>query len=199
MVDPYTIESYSYNLKPEYTKEYNLDYKIRLGDGSEFTMPITFAELETKGWFLQNSSDPDRDMASKYMTWGIIENTYGNTLNVAAYNPTNSTIKFKECTVINLTSNHFSSFDYEQKVVGAIDFLVCDSLSNASTLEDIISKLGNPYSLSCFMHYNEDGTFSHSEINVTYQQKSSAGSLITFKLSGYGNYILSLSYNIAPK
>lgn len=197
--DNTSFKIYYYQVKPENEQEYDLDYKIKLGDGSEFTMPITFSELEKKGWILQESSDPDREIESGFMTFGTVENASGKTLSVAAYNPTDKTIAFKECTVINVDSQQYSTFDSTEKLSDAIDFTVCDSLTNASTLEDIVEVLGNPYSISCTLRYDGEGKYTNSEITVTYMQKSSAYSQIEFELSGDGDYITCVSYDVKPE
>lgn len=194
-----SFKSYFYELNYENKKEFDLDYKIKLGDGSEFTMPITFSELEKKGWVLQESSAPDREMGSGLMTFGTVKNSAGKTLSVAAYNPTEKTITFKECTVINVDSQQYSTFDSTEKLSDAIDFTICGTLTNASTLEDIIERLGNPYSINCTLHYDDKGNYTYSDIEVTYMQKSSAYSQLKFQLSGDGNYITAINYDVAPK
>lgn len=194
-----SFRSYYYQLDYENKKEYDLDYKIKLGDGSEFTMPITFSELEEKGWILLESSDPEREMGANLMTFGVIENASGKRLDVAAYNPTDKTITFKECTVINVDAQQYSTFDPTEKLDDAIDFTVCGSLTNASTLEDIINKLGNPYSIDYTLHFDEEGKYTNSDIRITYMQKSSAYSQLVFELSGDGNYITTVNYDVAPQ
>lgn len=194
-----SFRSYYYQLDYENKKEYDLDYKIKLGDGSEFTMPITFSELEKKGWVLQESSAPDREMGAGLMTFGTIKNASGKSLRVAAYNPTDKTITFKECTVINVDAQQYSTFDPTAKLDDAIDFTVCGSLTNASTLEDIINKLGNPYSINCTLHFDDEGKYTNSDIEITYMQKSSAYSQLVFDLSGDGNYITTVNYDVAPQ
>lgn len=197
--DNTSFRLYYYQLAYENKKEYDLDYKIQLGDGSEFTMPITFSELEKKGWILQESSAPDREMGAGLMTFGTIKNAAGKALSVAAYNPTDKTITFKECTVINVDAQQYGSFDPTKKLDDAIDFTVCGTLTNASTLEDIINKLGNPYSISCTLHFDDEGNYTNSDINITYMQKSSAYSQLVFELSGDGNYITTVNYDVAPE
>ena len=196
--DNTSSKSYFYWLDYGNKKEYDLDYKIKLGDGTEFTMPITFSELEKKGWVLQESSDPDYEMEAGLMTFGIIENVAGKSLHVTAYNPTDKTIAFKECTVIGVDAQQYSMFDPTEKLSDAIDFTVCGSLTNASALEDIINKLGNPSSIDCTLHF-DDGKYTHSDINITYEQKSSAYSKLEFELSGDGNYITTVNYDVAPE
>lgn len=194
-----SFKSYSYTLDYENEKEYPLDYKIKLGDGSEFTMPITFSELEKKGWFLQDSSSPDRELDTGLMTYGTIQNTGGKTLSVSAYNPTDKTIAFKECTVIAVRAEQYSTIEPTEKLSGAIDFTVCDSLTNLSNLEDIINKLGNPYLVTCVVHFDDNGQYTYSDIEINYTQKSSAYSSLVFELSGDGNYITNVRYDVNPQ
>lgn len=197
--DHTSFKSYYYQLNYENKKEYDLDYKIILGDGSEFTIPIAFSELEKKGWVLQESCDSDREIETGLMTFGTIKNASGKSLSVAAYNPADKTIPFKKCTVINVDAQQYSTFDPTEKLDDAIDFTVCGTLTNASTLEDIINKLGNPYSINCTLHFDDEGKYTHSDINITYMQKSSAYSQLVFELSGDGNYITTVNYDVAPE
>lgn len=194
-----SFKSYYYSLDYENKMEYDLDYKIGLGDGSEFTMPITFNELEKEGWFLQDSSSPDRDLDAGYMSYGIVENASGKTLSVSAYNPTDKTITFKECTVIQVQAQQYSTLDPAEKLSEAIDFTVCGSLTNASNLEDIINKLGNPYSINCTLHFDDNGKYTYSDIEINYMQRSSAYSSLVFELSGDDNYITNIHYDVEPK
>lgn len=194
-----TAKLYTYTIKSENKTEYPLDYKISLSDGTEFTMPITFAELEAKGWILQDNSDRETEIAPGFMSYGIIENSSGKSLHVAAYNPEESSIQFKDCTVVNTDFQQYSSFEHDKKLDSAIDFTLLGSITNTSKLEDIIAKLGNPSSIIYSEHYDSDGKYDYSTIKITYEQKSSAFSSIVFEISGDGNYILSVSYDVSAE
>ncbi len=190
------FNGYSYCLKVENEKDYDLDYTIMLGDGSSFTMPITFSELSEKGWVLFR--DTDRELGAGFMTQSSIRNAVGKVISVAAYNPTEEAFTFQEGTVIALEAQQYSIDDFTKKLSDAVDFTVCDSLTNNSTLEDIIKRLGNPTSITCSLYFNDE-QYRCSDIEVEYIQESSAYSSIVFNLSGDGNYITNLRYEIAPE
>lgn len=178
-------------------KEYALDYKIKLGDGSEIVLPITYSELEKKGWTFRTNSSAERELEPDYLTQATLINANGQTLDVSIYNNTSNNIALKDGIVIDISSQQYNS-DATEKLNTAIDFSVCGSLSQKSTLEDIVDTLGNPYMISYGIFYNNDGEYYYSSIEIQYKQKSSAYSHITFELSGSGNYITSVSYGKNP-
>ncbi|MBE6784930.1 MAG: hypothetical protein E7538_01670 [Ruminococcaceae bacterium] len=184
---------YFYNMNSEKETTINFDYSIQLGDGSEFVMPITLNELEVKGWKLHYSSDPNFELKSGYSTTDLIENKDGKQLYVDLFNPNEETIALKDATVVAIESEQFSTSYHEEKMDQAIEFKVCDSITNTSTLEDIISVLGNPNEIVCTIVNNDNG-YDHCKIEISYNG-SSAYSNIEFNLSGDGNYILNMSYD----
>lgn len=178
--------------------EYDLDYKYEFGDGSVVQLPLTFAELKEEGWTLSSTND-DQELDPGYMTFGRVKNSSGKELSVAAYNHTDSKAAFKDCTVINMDATQYSDLDTAKKLSSAIDFTICGSITNASTLEDIIDVLGDPTTLYCSFHYDDNGNYQYSKLTVTYTQESSAYSQIVFELSGDGNYITEVCYDVAPE
>lgn len=176
-------------------QEYDLDYKYEFGDGSVVQMPLTFAELEMEGWVL-SSNNEDQELDPGYMTFGRVKNSSGKELYVSAYNHTSSKAAFKDCTVINIEAAQYSDLNIAKKIDSAIDFTVCGSITNASTLEDIIDVLGDPTSIYCSFHYDDNGNYKYSKLTVSYIQKSSAYSQIVFELSGDGNYIINVDYSV---
>ncbi len=187
--------SYTYNLKSENKKEYDLDYKVKLGDGTEFTMPITIKDMEAKGWKIKTPSD--QKISSGYMTWEVLENNSGKSIRVSVYNATDKKVTTKDCTVIGFEGEQYDILDISSRFESAIDFTVCGSITQNSTLEDIIKKLGEPTSISCNIR-ETDGKFADSKITVEYRQKSSAYSYIRFELSGADDCILSVKYEVKP-
>ena len=197
--DETSYKSYYYELDSDNEKDYDLDYKIKLGDGSEFTMPISFSELEEKGWALPENADPDFEIDSGHVASSTVSNSEGKEFTFYVYNRTDNKITLKEGLVTSVCLYQYDSYDLTEKLSEAIDFTVCGTLNNASTLEDIIEKLGNPYSINCALNYDDDGNYTYSEIEVDYTQESSSYSSLVFTLSGDGNYITNVDYSVDPE
>ncbi len=188
-------QTYSYTLKSENKKEYDLDYSIKLGDDTKFTMPITIKDMESKGWKIKYSSD--QEISPGYMTWEVLENDSGKNIRVSVYNATDKKTTTQGCTVIGFESTQYDIHDLSSKVKSAEDFTVCDSLTQASTFEDIVKRLGEPTSIHCSIR-EADGKFDYSKITVEYSQKSSAYSYIHFELSGADDRIALVKYEVKP-
>lgn len=193
-------KSYSYNIKYENKMEYELDYSITISDGASFTMPISFADLEKCGWSLKSSSHAETEMEPGFISWAYCHNSAGQEIYVGAYNPTEETIAFGECSVCMV---EFTMFDTTSETPEAYEntpgFTVCGGITHASTLEDIISVLGAPESFYYSIHTDENGAYEDSYIELTYEQASSAYDYLVFKLSGNGNYIISMEYQHIPE
>lgn len=190
------FQIYSYELKWENEKEYDLDYSIKLSDGTNFTLPVTVAELEKQGWTL-SAYDADRNLSAGYMTWANLKNTSGKELYVGICNLSEETIQLKEGTVNLVSADQYSSNDnFSKRLDEAVDFTVCGSLTNSSTLEDIVKRLGAPSFIAWTVYVDDDGAYEYSKLEVEYVQKSSVYSHIYFTLSGDGNYITDVSYEV---
>ena len=185
---------YSYSINYTNKKEYALDYKIKLGDGSEFTLPVAFSELEKMGWSFLQGTEAERKIEANIQTITTLKNTNGQTLGIWIYNDTSKTLPLKDCIVGEIRSEQYDQFD-GIKPNTAIDFSVCGSLNQASTLEDIVEKLGNPSSLSYSIFFDLDEKYEYSTIQIDYDQKSSASNRISFELSGDGNFITKIKYS----
>ena len=132
------------------------------------------------------------------MTWVALENGSGQTFSATICNLTENTVAFKDTTVIGMESAQYDSLEPSEKYEDAIDFTVCGSLTNHSTLEEIILLLGNPTTLDITLWYDDSGAYEYAEIEIEYCQADTAGSKLSFVLSGDGDYILSVSYDYRP-
>lgn len=191
--------NYSYYIKSENETNYDLDYSITLSDGSTFTLPISFAEMKELGWTLQESSQSDAQMDPGYMSWGYCENTSGQELYISAYNPGEEIISFGECSVCEVEFSLFDTFENPpEPYENTPGFTICGSITQDSTLEDIISVLGAPSSLDYFIYKDDSGNYKSSTIYVEYVQESSPYSNLEFEISGDGNYIMTMEYQHIP-
>ena len=178
-------QTYTYNLDHKNKTDYNLDYTISFNDGSGFTLPITFSELEKKGWSIDPFYGPDNDIPTNGVTGCKIIHSSGKVLGVSVYNPTNKTIKLKECTVTGVDTGS-----------SGVDFTVCGALSTSSTTENIINKLGNPTFSACVILLDGNGEYKESNVVLSYSQNTTEGS-ITFTLSGDDNRLIDIDYKIS--
>lgn len=190
-------QMYEYKLKSTVESSNNLDYWIGLGDGTEFTMPITFKELEKKGWSLKKESKPNEKVSAGIMSYGYIENAQGKELFTFVYNPSNKKKALKECTVIGVTADQIRILNPVEKLAEAIDVAVCDSVTNASTLEDIIRKMGNPTIIDYTVEY-DNGKYSYSIVELYYEQSGTVPGQLYFRLSADGNFITAIHYQMFP-
>ena len=196
------FKQYTYELSPDKRANYDFDYVVKLEDGSTISMPITFGELDKKGWKLVGGTDPDQEIPSNTKATGTIRNASGKELTVLAYNLADETTAYWECTILELSSEQYV-LNADEKERNAVDFAVCDNLNNASRLEDIIQELGQPTIIECALHYDDNGNYICSKIDMYFEQKDSeyigGNSQMVFLLSGDGNYILSFTYRSAAK
>lgn len=192
--DEGTLSTYTYELKDDDKNDCELNRKILLGDGTEFTFPISVKELENLGWTVTNGGDTE--LKANHFIFGVtVENAEGKVLKLSVINTTQETLLAKECTIFSVETKQFKDYtDAAEKEEVAINFSVCDSLNNASNLEDIIEVLGNPDSVECTLRSGYEEGYTRSEITIVYENEDYTD--IEFVLSGNGNYIKSMSYGV---
>lgn len=186
---------YSYTLKSENKVTYNLDYKVTLGDGTTFTMPIDVADLKDMGWSLKYSSD--QTIRPGYKTEAWIENADGQAIYAEIYNDGTIEKSLENCTVIGVQMNQYST-DTISPHETAPGFTVCGNITEDSGIADIINKLGTPTSIVCSIHYDDNNRVEYTKVELGYGQPDEPRSGIRFELSGTGDYIAIADYNIAP-
>lgn len=185
--------TYSYTMKFDIQQktEYDFDYGIELGDGTKFALPVPVKTLGNQGWTLNQNPEvkPDNVLSGPRLV-----NSQGNTLVfVSAVNNSDDTLDFDECDLVGYNIELYSH-DLKEPSNSAIDFTVCGTITQNSTLEDIIAKLGNPSKVMCnVVEYS--GEYQRTEITITYEQLGSPYNYLEFVLSGDGNYITEMEYS----
>ena len=184
-------DSCNYYLKYENEISYDLDHNVVLSDGTEFTLDTPFSELESQGWVL---FDPEQELDAGYLTWDVCKNSNGQELYIGIYNPTESTLTAKECTVCFIELTLFSSLDFSEKIDTTPGFTICKTITQASTLEEIVGQLGMPSSI---YYSNSDGLDSY--ISIEYTQPNNSYDYLNFRVSANGNYIVEIDSEYIPK
>ena len=189
---------YSYTLNSQNHKDFDLDYTLQLADGSEITLGDSLNALKEKGWSHSYDETQTVEAHTFRATSTTLSNTKGNTIKVSIRNGTDKTVSIGECTIFEIISTQYSFFNYNKPVnecknANAIGFTLCDTLTNQSSMEDVIDRLGAPYMVYCSTAFSSDNTFKNSSITLQYQQ-SSNGNYIKFEFSGDGKYLAGIEY-----
>ncbi len=170
---------------------YNIDYGVKLDDGTEFTLPVPIKDLEKLGWTLTNNPKVE---PGKIVSGPSLKNSDGDYLYfVSAANFTENTLDFSEC-ILTAYKIELYTTDHKSEHPNAIGFTMCDTITEASTLEDIIQELGNPTSVSAYI-YEHDGEYQKTTITLSYDQFGEVYNGLKFELSGDGNYIVKVEYS----
>ncbi len=172
-------------------KDYALDYRVKLSDGAEFTLPVMFSDLANAGWTIPKGSG-DNELAPGYATSGVIRNNSGKEISVVAYNPTSVKDMFKNGAVCKVEfAPYLSDGSVNSK---ATRFTVCESITESSTVKDVIDRLGAPSKITHKVRTDDSGAYEYSELMLEYTQKSDPNSFIRFNFSGDNNYITKVEY-----
>ena len=188
-----TFSIYSYNIQSDKKTATNLDCTVKIYDGTEITMPISVKEFKNKGWNFKHN-DSENNLGAGLLTFSAFENADGKNLSADLFNSTDRTVTFEEATITGIESQQYSTSDHNKKIEGALDFKVCNSITNDSSLVDIISVLGNPTSVICSISKESNGQYKYSKVTIKYEGSSSYNYL-EFELSGDNNRILTMEYD----
>ncbi len=189
-----SYDTFSYRIKYENEKDYDLDKKVRLADGSEFTLPIKVSDLANKGWTIPSNSSPDAQLKSGYETPTInFKNSAGKQFEAAVYNHTDITTAVKNGTVTEIRTHLYGSLDPNKKLDSGIGFTVCGTITENSSMEGVIARLGNPTSVFCTVRRDDTGAFKHSTVEIKFEQ--SAYNYLTITFSGDKGYITEMKYS----
>lgn len=195
-----SYDTFSYHIKYENERDYDLDKKIRFADGSEVTLPIKVSELADRGWGFAYDSSAGTELASGYETPSIgFKNSSGKQFEAWVYNHTSVTTTLGNCMVPELTVNLYGSLDPNKKLDSGIGFTVCGTITENSTLEEVIARLGNPTSVFCTVRRDDTGAFKHSTVEVTFEQSKATHNHLTIKFSGDKGHIVEMKYSADVK
>lgn len=181
----------SYAIKSEAKEDYKLDFKVEIGDGTEFTLPVKLPDLAAKGWNLTENSKPEEEFEPEYGTSGTIENSKGERLRIEAYNPGPQTVAFKECTVDSVDFVIYSIIDFK-KNEDLPDFTVFGNITKDSTIEDVIKTLGNPKSIIIFCGDGE----TYPKIVIDYEEPGNAFNKVEFTFLGEKNVLAEVKCDV---
>ncbi len=189
---------YTYTLDSKNHEDYPLDYKVKLEDDTEFTLPITLNELKKKGWTHNLDENHTMEAHTYFLTSTTLSNPAGKEISVGIENDSDQTLSLGECTVYEVVSNQYRFSKYTQtaneaKFSKAAAFTVCNTITNQSTMEDVIAQLGNPYNIYLSVSHDGNGNFKTSSITLTYDQKSLKGEL-KLSFSGDTKYLTEITY-----
>lgn len=183
-----TYNSYHYSLVPEDMVDYDLDYSVKHSDGTEFTLPISVKDIESKGWNFKDSDYKDETLSSGYAFASSIPfvNSQDSTMRFYIFNDTDDKAKLTDCTA--------SGVEFEIPDATADYFTICGNITNNSTIEDIINCLGAPSTIDLTIWNNDNGEYDRTNIKLTFTQKSNLTSSLYFEISGDENRITNLQY-----
>lgn len=170
---------------------YDFDYTVKLNDDTGFTMPCTYADLEKQGWTCRN--DPDQEVKASSIAIAYFTNAAGQEVLIHGYNTSDKTIAFRECqfAAMGYTMRSRYSGEWESD---APTFTICETITEKSTLEDIIAALGDPSNVQYFQTRGDDGSYLYTSISATFTQKDGIGTL-RFEFSGDTGSIVEMEYS----
>ena len=118
--------------------EVELDFAVNLDDGSTIQLPVRYGDLLNAGW--TSSANWEDSAAGGTMGSAMHTNASGDTVHLSIVNPTDETLPLADIWVNSITVGDVftAGFDIEGITLG-------------SSVSDIISVWGNPYSISFFI------------------------------------------------
>lgn len=185
---------YTYDLTTN-TNDYNFNYKVKLGDGTEFTMPVSVKDIEASGWSTTISKDETYAANSAPASSFPFINSNNNEIGCYIRNNNSNDATLEECDITGIELNLYK-FGYTpsyhiEKDDKAIDFTICDNITNDSTIEDVINSLGAPTKIRLHVCGDHGG---YCDVELVYVQNSNAKQQITFIFSGDENRIMQFHY-----
>ena len=168
-----------YTLNADLNNKQDLDHTMVL-DGVELIYPLTFEELGQKGWKISSEDAANEEMKPSYAMSSYCENSAGHTIYVMGYNHLAEAAAYDKCTVKDIEITVLSSDDkYSKALKSAPEFIIYGSITNASTIQDIINVLGEPSAI------RTNGNLS--KITITYDCNDGD---IQFDLTSDGQHII---------
>ncbi len=146
--------------------------QIQLGTGKAFTLPIAYADLEKLGWKASNV-DMEEMLEPNHYTFGSVSkiaNSKGQEALFGLHHNSQQALPYKECDVYALKVTMYNSFDHSQRYDTAAPFTLCGSITQNSTVADVIHALGSPDAISYYVSYKADGQYNYSTTKLTFRQ-----------------------------
>ena len=148
----------------------DLDFTVTLAGSTQFTLPFMLPDVQQQGWTLDAESTGKQISPSKKEICGL-ENEAGKTFTAFAYNlgETAQVTEKLPCYEISLFRYTYDEETRTMLESTGADFTICKSITEQSTLADIIETLGNPYSVDYWsVHSKESGTYCYSKLILRY-------------------------------
>lgn len=170
--------------------DYGLDFTVKFGDGTTISLPCSYADLEKQGWML--TADPEQELEANHIAFGSIKNATKQKVNVDIRSPRDKSAKYQDCSFASISFNVRDGFSCEWES-DAPTFTVCETITENSTLEELIDTLGSPYHIYFSQSYSSEGEYLRSLLHVTFEQAD--GSYLEFHLSGDTGLITEIHYD----
>ncbi len=174
--------SVEYSLESDYAEQYNFDYLIKFADNSEIKLPVTYSEMENLKWNTETAAD--KQVSNKVQTGVYFTNGTGEKIILWTQNLVDGDEAYA-----NLSDCKFFTIELDARYVSK--YTICGTITESSTMSDIIRALGNPTTIDYDWDDNEIKLYYHEQLNNGY-------SSISVYLDGKGTTISSIKYQYSP-
>ncbi|MBR2723893.1 MAG: hypothetical protein IKB72_00370 [Ruminococcus sp.] len=179
--------TFKYTINKEDLPNNHFDYNIKLNGSSDFKLQTPLKDLENKGYKLTDPDVKNRTLLPEYQTGGNIVSTSNesNEIECTIYNNTDKEILAKDGVLSQVTfRTDNATTDY---------FTICDGITNNSTFDAVLNRLGVPNSIILTINQTENGEYISSRIMIDYERWEPFQQ-IRVELSGDENRVLYLLY-----
>lgn len=163
----------------------DLQHKITLGD-CQITLPVQYGAVKEMGWEADGSSESQISPLDKIIVEA--KNSSQQVAELYIKNQSQATIDINDGLVCSV---ELAMYDIDEKLDDCPEFLIDDSISNTSTMKEVIEKLGAPYRIYCDQ-LDED----IYEIGCLYSSQTGHLSIVFF---GDGSRIGMVDYSNYPQ
>ncbi len=157
---------YCYSIKSENAQTYNFKYSVVPEASTQLTLPISYKDLEAMGWNLRRSKD--QEVEPGYGVSSSVSNDSGKIFFVSLYNRTDSVKTVAECEVLGVS---FAIQDKNSSGVSTnnvMKFTIDNTITENSTMEEIIDYYGAPSEIEYSVYFNEDGSYNYGEYEISF-------------------------------
>lgn len=182
------VTTYTLKEKPERT----LPIDITL-DSEKITLNSTkITNLTNIGWTLVNGNKTDSPVKAHQNTNSVVCSPDGKKAIIYAANLTDNTINFNDCTIWDIIIEYEKNIYYDGPTEAA-DFDYADGITSASSLSDIINKLGEPYTIVIDEHFTDD-ELQYSKISIRYDVRKNINVSFEFRNEGNSSTMIYASF-----